>query len=48
MQKRSNILVDFSFFVKTTKVSLLVTKNPFKITISIDRLRLKRVYERSS
>jgi hypothetical protein len=47
MQKKSLVLVDLSFFVMSSKITLLITKNPLKITISIDKLRLKRIYERS-
>jgi len=47
MQKRSTVLLDLSFFVLTNKITLLITRNPFKITISIDKLRLKKIYERS-
>lgn len=43
MQKTPKIILDYSLMILATKISLTVTHSPFRITFSIDKLRLKPI-----
>jgi hypothetical protein len=42
--KKAIILVNFIFFFKTNKITTLLQIIPFRFTISIDKLRFKKIY----
>jgi hypothetical protein len=47
MRHNLDIVFEYHFYVLLNKVSICISKNPLDVRISIEKLKLKKLYERS-